>query len=213
MSRALCAPALIWWAWLVAVPGGAMAQEAGFGATVQRTVEAPAHRALLAVIDDPETQLAPFVSDGCSGGMSAAWRGLSDLFAQEEDAAGAGAPPWEDCCRAHDRLYHDAAGSAGSARAAGTDRTTGADRDAAVAASYAARLQADIALRACVIDYGETHVDGLSQSYEVSHAQIRMAYRAIGQTMFIAVRFGGAPCSGLPWRWGFGYPHCLPGME
>jgi hypothetical protein len=35
-----------------------------------------------------------FVSDGCSGGMSAAWR----FFLNSP-------PPWEGCCVEHDRRY------------------------------------------------------------------------------------------------------------
>ncbi|MPZ36304.1 MAG: hypothetical protein GEV13_36050 [Rhodospirillales bacterium] len=35
-----------------------------------------------------------FTSDGCSGGMSVAWRALTGL-----------PPPWEGCCVEHDRAY------------------------------------------------------------------------------------------------------------
>jgi hypothetical protein len=35
------------------------------------------------------------------------------------------------------------------------------------------------------------------------------AYAAIADAIFAAVRLGGAPCSGLSWRWGYGFPNCL----
>ena len=28
--------------------------------------------------------------------------------------------------------------------------------------------------------------------------------------MYRAVRIGGGPCTGLPWRWGNGWPGCNP---
>lgn len=36
----------------------------------------------------------PFTTDGCSGGLSFAWRLLFRM-----------PPPWEKCCVAHDRVY------------------------------------------------------------------------------------------------------------
>ena len=33
-------------------------------------------------------------------------------------------------------------------------------------------------------------------------------YAAIAELMYRAVRIGGIPCSGLPWRWGYGWPEC-----
>lgn len=41
------------------------------------------------------SQLKPFVSDGCSGGMSVLWRAVLKR-----------PPPWEDLCVEHDRAYH-----------------------------------------------------------------------------------------------------------
>lgn len=52
---------------------------------------------------------------------------------------------------------------------------------------YMARLGADRRLRACVADTGG---------------------QAVAEAMFGAVRLGGGPCSGLPWRWGYGRPDC-----
>lgn len=158
---------------------------------LRRTLELPAHRALMSEVAAPGATPAPFVTDGCSGGLSSTWAVVADVFPGFAEAH-EGRPPWEDCCVAHDRLYHNAAGA------------TEAEQ------SFDARLAADEALRACVIAGGETRVEALAARYEVTPEQVRLAYRAIGDAMFNAVRFGGAPCSGLPWRWGFGYPGCFP---
>lgn len=157
---------------------------------LQRGLEMPAQRLLAAVIADPATRLAPFVTDGCSGGMSQSWAVVADLFPGFAAAQG-DRPPWEECCIAHDRLYHDAGGA----------------RDAET--SYAARLAADAALRACVVATGAGRIAPLASRYRVGEDQIRRAYAAIADAMFNAVRFGGGPCTGLPWRWGYGYPGCL----
>ena len=37
---------------------------------------------------------------------------------------------------------------------------------------------------------------------------MRSEFGETSEAMFLAVRFGGGPCSGLPWRWGFGYLGC-----
>lgn len=42
-----------------------------------------------------EPALKPFTTDGCSGGMSWAWRRLTGR-----------PPPWEGACVDHDRVYH-----------------------------------------------------------------------------------------------------------
>ena len=41
-----------------------------------------------------------------------------------------------------------------------------------------------------------------------SVARVDWAYETISEAMYQAVRAGGAPCSGLPWRWGYGWPQC-----
>ena len=160
---------------------------------VARTLEMPAHKALIAVVTAPETTLAAFTTDGCSGGLSTTWSVVADLF-PDFAAAHDDLPPWEACCVAHDRRYHDAGGA------------TEAE------ASFEARRAADDALRACVIAGGEDRIAPLADHYGVTEDQVRLAYRTIGDSMFTAVRLGGAPCTGLPWRWGYGYPGCLPGF-
>lgn len=93
---------------------------------------------------------------------------------------------------AHDRAYHDAGGA------------TRAEQ------SYAARRAADAALRACVAATAEDRRAALAAQYGMRADQVGWAYQAIAQGMYLAVRFGGGPCSGLPWRWGYGYAQCFP---
>jgi hypothetical protein len=158
--------------------------------TIQARLELPAHRALLRMIRAETPGLAPFETDGCSGGLSSAWTLFADWFPEFATAHG-GVPPWQACCVVHDRAYH-AGGTQGDARD-----------------SFAARLDADRALRTCVIDTGEDRIDDLLAIYGTDADTVRQAYRTIGQAMFLAVRLGGGPCSGLPWRWGYGLPHCI----
>jgi hypothetical protein len=154
------------------------------------SIEMAAHRRLVEVMDKAAHTPAPFVTDGCSGGLSMAWDLIADLlpaFARTHEER----PPWEACCVTHDRAYHDAAG----ARAAEE--------------SYRARFAADQALRACVLDTGARRTQYLSDAYDLTGGQIASTYGIIADAMFDAVRLGGGPCSGLPWRWGYGYPGCL----
>lgn len=182
--------------WVMAVllcSFGQAAQAQGVAATdgLQRRFEMPAHHALIGAMQD--SSLSTFETDGCSGGMSWSWRMLSDVFPRFEAAQGTH-PPWEHCCIAHDRAYHYAGG------------VTEAE------ASYAARLDADAALRHCVASPSDGDVTAMAARYDVSEDQIRFAHDLIATSMYRAVRFGGGPCTGLPWRWGFGYPACLPGF-
>lgn len=179
---------------LIGATGAGAAEDAEEGALVElrRLVEMPVHRALVAVIGDSDTILAPFTTDGCSGGLSSTWAVVADLF-PDFSAAHEGRPPWEACCFDHDRRYHNADGSTEASR------------------SYDARLAADEELRQCVLAAGEARVPDLAKRYDVPETEVRLAYGAIGDALFNAVRFGGAPCSGLPWRWGYGYPDCFFG--
>jgi hypothetical protein len=56
------------------------------------------------------------------------------------------------------------------------------------------RQQSDARLRACVLETGDQ-----------SGAEIALMYQA--------VRLGGGPCTGLPWRWGHGWPECSAALE
>ncbi|MEL7212553.1 MAG: hypothetical protein AAGK92_07815 [Pseudomonadota bacterium] len=98
-----------------------------------RRVEERQHARLLEVRDAP---LTPFVSDGCSGGLSRIW-----------NEVGADPLPFESCCVSHDRAYH-AGGSAMTARG-----------------SYVERLAADRAFQMCVAETGgEVVSDALFQA-------------------------------------------------
>lgn len=154
-----------------------------------RALELPAHRALIARRDQPGTLLSRFETDGCSGGLSDAWRLMAEQFPEFGDAYES-APPWEFCCVTHDRAYHNGAMAA--------DAT----------ASFAARLTADRRLESCVEQMGVSRRDELAVVYGITPAQVESAYATVAGAMFWAVRFGGGPCTGLPWRWGFGYPAC-----
>ena len=156
---------------------------------LMRALERPGHEALMTLIARPTSSLAPFETDGCSGGLSDAWHVAARQFPDFAEAHQA-SPPWESCCVAHDQVYHDAGGNL-DARA-----------------SFNGRLKADQVLRSCVRATGAERVDALVQGYQVSPAQIETAYAAIAEAMFVAVRLGGGPCSGLPWRWGYGYSSC-----
>jgi hypothetical protein len=156
---------------------------------LSHAIEIPSHRWLAEVREAPDTQLAPFTTDGCSGGMSSLWTFTAErypAFAEVHE----GVTPWEDCCVIHDRAYH----------------AGGADPDPE--ASYTARIAADEELERCVAATASNRDDILQELYEMSETQVRLAYKAIGAAMFHAVRVGGGPCTGLPWRWGYGYPHC-----
>ena len=172
---------------LFAVPAASQ-EPAGQGIT--RSVELPSHRALARIRDNEETVLAPFTTDGCSGGLSSAWTIVADRFPAFAEAHDNN-PPWEECCVVHDRAYH-AAGPASDPEA-----------------SFAARTTADRALETCVIDTGRARVPDIAAHYQVAEETVAEAYVAIARAMHLAVRLGGAPCSGLPWRWGYGYPHCF----
>ncbi|MDE1461883.1 hypothetical protein [Spartinivicinus poritis] len=111
---------------------------------------ADSYQRLLEITSNPDVTIAPFTTDGCSGGMSTLW----SLFDQS--------PVWEYCCILHDKVYWQG----------GTAQQ---------------RLKADNNLQQCVIQAG---------------------YPRLADLMYHAVRAGGGPCTGLPWRWGYGWPHC-----
>jgi len=154
---------------------------------LMRGVEMPGHRALIEQRGTAE--LTEFETDGCSGGMSASWRLVADTFPEfarlyEER------PPWEDCCVIHDRAYHNAGGALRAED------------------SFDARLSADQTLRSCVKEHGNAHAEEYAIRYDMTPDQVRSAHSITAEGMYMAVRFGGGPCTGLPWRWGFGYPNC-----
>lgn len=168
---------------LTCLPVDGQSQELG----MQYRLELPAHEALRDVREAPDAVLSPFETDGCSGGLSDAWRMIADTFPAFAEAH-EGEPPWETCCVTHDRAYH----------------TGGADP--APEMSFAARLTADTALEACVTSEGNNRAeDGF---YDADAGDVRQVYASVARLMYLSVRVGGGPCTGLPWRWGFGYDQC-----
>jgi hypothetical protein len=179
---------------LSAVPVPAQAQESAERAplieSLESQLELSRHRQLVEQKQSQDTELTPFTTDGCSGGLSAGWRYFSETIDLLEENHGE-APPWESCCVSHDREYHRAGGRSLSAEE-----------------SFAARLKADESLRRCVLDTGNERAPELFQQYGMSADEVEDVYVIIANLIYRAVRIGGIPCSGLPWRWGYGWPAC-----
>lgn len=191
-------PGLVSLALLAAVPDPAGADETTASRwnvdAAERELELWRHERLLARRAEPGAELGPFTTDGCSGGLSAAWgyaAGLAPKLARVHGEQ----PPWESCCVEHDRAYHAGGGDP-------------AEPPADALASFEARKQADLTLRACVLDSRETRTQVLTETYGLDEAQQETLYEAIAEFMYRAVRLGGMPCTSLPWRWGYGWPEC-----
>ena len=157
---------------------------------LERRLELRHHKALLTRMNETGSELAAFTTDGCSGGLSIGWQYLA-VQVESVRATHGERPPWEACCIEHDRLYH-AAVPAGSSPEEG----------------FMARKQADEELRSCVVDTGFDRATTLSNDYDVTIETVEGLYTTIADLMYRAVRVGGVPCSGLPWRWGYGWPSC-----
>jgi hypothetical protein len=179
---------------MVCVPGAALSgevvtREAGIDA-LERRLEMERHERLAALKAEPGSSLADFTTDGCSGGMSAGWEFLSGKLDTFRERHGDD-PPWEECCFAHDRLYH-----------------RGGRREATAAESFDDRKSADLALRDCVLETGAERTAALEADYDLTPEEVRVLYEAVADLIHRAVRIGGMPCTGLPWRWGYGWPEC-----
>ena len=157
---------------------------------LERQLEMKRHEQLVALKADPKSALAEFTTDGCSGGLSVGWEYLAGKI-QHFHAMHGTRPAWESCCVTHDRTYH-----------------TGGPREATAAESFAARREADLELKACVLETGMRRIPELSAEYTISPREVETLYRAIAALMYRSVRVGGMPCTGLPWRWGYGWPEC-----
>lgn len=149
------------------------------------------HSKLLAEIAVPASTLAPFTSDGCSGGLSVGWQYMAGKISAFESIHGEH-PPWESCCISHDGIYH-----------------SGVLKNDTSSMSFSRRKEADTQLKTCVIETGKARSSVLLTEYDVTAAELETIYQTIGDLMYRAVRLGGMPCTGLPWRWGFGWPGCL----
>jgi hypothetical protein len=130
--------------------------------------------------------IQPFRTDGCSGGMSLGWQMFADTFPAFAEKFG-DKPPWEHCCVEHDRAYWLGETQNG----------------------YEKRLIADTQLRQCVVEFGQAHSRDYAQQFEMEQVTIETQFTRAANMMYAAVRLGGKPCSFLPWRWGYGWPHCF----
>lgn len=179
---------------ILLTPGQVFGEESSGAVEQQKTMEwrleIDRHELLLQRKAESGSMLEEFTTDGCSGGLSAGWSYLVSVIPGARAIHG-GLPPWESCCVAHDRLYN-----------------AGGARKATAIESFEARKAADLALRSCVLATGIGRVPQLSQEYGLSHEQVIGLYESIATLMYRAVRIGGVPCSGLPWRWGYGWPQC-----
>jgi len=157
---------------------------------LERQLEMGRHEQLVAEKAQPQSVLSPFSTDGCSGGLSVGWEYLAGKIKNFHDRLGT-KPAWESCCITHDRAYH-----------------TGGDRYATAVDSFSARREADLALKACVLKTGIKQIPELSEEYDIPPREVETLYSVIAALMYRSVRIGGMPCTGLPWRWGYGWPEC-----
>lgn len=158
--------------------------------SLERTIEMWRHERFILVLKKPGARINEFTTDGCSGGLSAGWEHLASALPEFAKTHG-DAPPWESCCVVHDRAYHGG-GLVGQT----------------AEQSFEARKQADLALVACVVATGIERKTPLTAVYDITKNDVATLYSTIGSIMYRAVRLGGVPCSGLPWRWGYGWPDC-----
>jgi hypothetical protein len=138
----------------------------------------------------PGIHITAFRSDGCSGGMSQSWGALADTLPLFANYAGS-EPPWEHCCTAHDRDYWRGETKNG----------------------FEAREQSDARLRACVNETGEQSGAEIAERLGLPQQEVVDMINLTSELMYQAVRLGGGPCSGLPWRWGHGWPACSAPLE
>ena len=117
-------------------------------------IEIGQHERLIKRRTKDGTTLAAFATDGCSGNLSTGWELVSKTLPAVAKHHGE-RPPWEGCCVAHDRLYHE--GGAANLDAKG---------------SFAARRAADEQLRQCVVRTGEDRLDALSADYKLSRDEV-----------------------------------------
>lgn len=158
--------------------------------TLERQLEMSRHQQLTVLKKQPENMPAPFTTDGCSGGLSIGWEYLAGKIQSFQKTHGT-LPPWESCCITHDKAYH-----------------TAGDRASTAQQSFEARKNADQKLKACVLETGVQRIPELSLEYKISPREVELLYTTIAELMYRSVRIGGMPCTGLPWRWGYGWPEC-----
>lgn len=157
---------------------------------VERQLEMGRHELLVARKAQSQSVLMPFTTDGCSGGLSEGWEYLAGRIDNFHTRMGS-KPAWESCCVTHDLSYH-----------------TGGERYSTAQESFLARKYADLALKACVLSTGNQQLPILAAEHDLTPQEVEVLYSAIAALMYRAVRIGGMPCTGLPWRWGYGWPAC-----
>lgn len=157
---------------------------------LERQLEMERHEQLATLKVRAGSALAEFTTDGCSGGLSIGWEYLAGKIKDFQTTHGT-EPPWESCCISHDHKYH-----------------TGGPRETTADESFKARKEADLALKSCVLETGLKRAPKLSSEYDVSSREVQIIYTGIADLMYRSVRIGGMPCTGLPWRWGYGWPAC-----
>jgi hypothetical protein len=158
--------------------------------SLEYQLEIQGHEALGALKNNFSSQLNDFTSDGCSGGLSIGWQYLAGKVQKFEELHGM-QPPWESCCISHDREYHPGGG-----------------REISAGNSYTLRKSADQLLKSCVQKIGTERSRELGSAYGISSEEVERLYGLIAGLMYRSVRIGGMPCTGLPWRWGYGWPEC-----
>lgn len=158
--------------------------------TLAYQLEIREHETLGIVKSNPFNHLNDFTTDGCSGGLSVGWQYLAGKIETFNEVHGM-QTPWESCCILHDRAYH-----------------SGGVRKISAEQSFDQRKSADQILRSCVQETGTDRSDELGSVYGISGEEVEGLYTFISNLMYRAVRIGGLPCSGLPWRWGYGWPEC-----
>ncbi len=158
--------------------------------TLEYKLEIREHEALGVLKSNPLIQLNDFTTDGCSGGLSVGWQYLAGKIQKFNEVHGV-QPPWESCCISHDRAYH-----------------SGGVREISAEQSFDQRKSADQILRSCVQRTGTDRSEELGNAYGISSEEVERFYTLISSLMYRAVRIGGIPCTGLPWRWGYGWPEC-----
>jgi len=152
---------------------------------IEKRLEEMSLKRLARVQADANQKPAPFVTDGCSGGMSEGWQYVAGVF-PSFDAKFGDRPPWERCCVEHDRIYWRGE----------------------VIDGYTKRKKADEMLKKCVRDSGKAMREELSEELDASPEQIESAFAVAAELMYKAVRVGGKPCTIFSWRWGYGWSLC-----
>ncbi len=135
-------------------------------------------------------KLIAFHTDGCSGGLSDGWKYVAQAMPAFSEKFGE-SPPWEYCCVEHDRAYWRGETENG----------------------YNLRLNADLQLRACVEQFGNEQKAIYAKRFSLQPETVQHHINIGASLMYRAVRLGGKPCSFLPWRWGYGWPHCIQGYK